>query len=86
MAVQQLSAIITPVIIFMTAFPWETGNTTFHVKATQLIWGDGQNKGSTFWIKTTEGTHQEDTNQKQSNYIKQSSKFMMDPNIANPVL
>lgn len=78
-AVWQLSVIIAPVIIFMTAFPWETGNTTFHVKATQLVLRGGQNKGSTFWIKTTEGTHQEGTNQKQFNYIKH-------PNIANPAL
>lgn len=25
------------VIIFMTTFPWETGNATFQVKAPQLI-------------------------------------------------
>lgn len=50
------------VIIFMTTFPWETGNATFQVKAPQLIffWG-GQNKASTFWIKMTEGTNPKTT-------------------------
>lgn len=26
-----------PVIIFITTFPWETGNATFQLKAKQLI-------------------------------------------------
>lgn len=73
-----------PVIIFINTFPWKTGNATFQLKAKQLIFWGGQNKAGTFWIKMTEGTHQQATNPKPICLYK--SKFKMDSNGANPVL
>lgn len=73
-----------PVIIFITAFPWKTGNTTFQLKAKQFINFWGVDKASPFWVKMAEGTQQQGTDPNPTCLHK--NKLKMDSNAANSVL
>lgn len=73
-----------PVIVFITAFPWETGNATFQLKAKQFLNFFGVDKASPFWIKMMKGTNQQGINP--NPICLHKNKVKMDSNAANPVL